>query len=171
MCFWVGWSSYYHYYFTPWEFFFYISVNWVFEWLQISSISSTLLSILADLNNTVVWTVFTSPVISKSFSPCTNPLVTVPRAPITIGITVTFIFQFFSFSSSWRNSAVVRIVSIPSLISRSPSFFPVFWELFQRLKLQMVSSSSSCFPYYYYYYFTLLWIFHTSIRWWIFARV
>ena len=38
------------------------------------------------------------PVISKSCSPCTNPLVTVPRAPITIGKIVTFMFHsFFQF--------------------------------------------------------------------------
>ena len=45
-----------------------------------SQVSRTLLSILADLNNAVVWIVSTSPVISKSSSPCTNLLVTVPRA-------------------------------------------------------------------------------------------
>ena len=50
-----------------------------------------LLSILTDLNNAVVWVVSAGPVISKSWS----PLVTVPRAPITIGIIVTFIFHSF----------------------------------------------------------------------------
>ena len=55
----------------------------------------TLLRILADLNNAVVWMVSTRPLISKSFSPCINPLVTVSRAPITIGITVTFMFHPF----------------------------------------------------------------------------
>ena len=39
--------------------------------------------------------VSTRPLISKSSSPCTNPLVTVPSAPITIGITVTFMFHRF----------------------------------------------------------------------------
>ena len=63
-------------------------------------VSRTLLSILADLNNAVVWTLSTRPVISKSSSPCTNPLVTAPRAPITIDIIVTFMFHsFFQFSS------------------------------------------------------------------------
>ena len=52
---------------------------------------SRILNILADINNAVVWMVSTRPLISKSSSPCTDPLVTVPRAPITIGITVTFI--------------------------------------------------------------------------------
>ena len=37
-------------------------------------ISRTLLSILVDLNNAVVWMVSTRPLISKSFSPCINPL-------------------------------------------------------------------------------------------------
>ena len=61
-------------------------------------VSRTLLSILADLNNAVGWTVSTRPVISKSSCPCTNRLVTVPRAPITIGKIVTFMFySFFQF--------------------------------------------------------------------------
>ena len=58
----------------------------------------TLPSILADLNNAVVWMASNCLLISKSSSPCTNSLVTVPSPPITIGITVTFIFySFFSF--------------------------------------------------------------------------
>ena len=59
-------------------------------------VSWTLLSILADLNNTVALMVFTHPLVSKSSSPCTSPLVTVPRAPMTIGIIVTFMFYSFS---------------------------------------------------------------------------
>ena len=35
----------------------------------------------------------TLPLISKSFSPFTNPLVNVPSVPITIAITVTFMFH------------------------------------------------------------------------------
>ena len=66
-------------------------------------VSRTLLSILADLNYAVVWMVSTRPVISKSSSPCINPLVTVPRAPITIGIIVTFMFHsFFNFQARLR---------------------------------------------------------------------
>ena len=57
-----------------------------------------LFSILALLNNAVLWTVSTSHPISKSSSPLNNPLVTVPKAPITIGIMVTFMFHsFFQF--------------------------------------------------------------------------
>ena len=57
-----------------------------------SQVSRILLSILADLNNVVVWIIFTRPLISKSSSLFNNPSVTVPRAPITIGINVP---QFF----------------------------------------------------------------------------
>ena len=61
-----------------------------------------LLSNLADLNNVVFWMVSTCPVISKSSSLCTNPLVTVLSTPVTIGITVTFMFHS-SFSSLARS--------------------------------------------------------------------
>ena len=68
----------------------------VFHWSlsdnKSPQVSRTLLSILVDLSNAVVWTVFTRPVIFYSSSPCTNPLVTVPTASIIIGIIVTSIF-------------------------------------------------------------------------------
>ena len=68
-----------------------------FEWLQVSR---THLSILAVLNKAVVWMVSTRPPTSKSFSPFNNSFVSVPKAPITIGIIVTFMFHsFFQFSS------------------------------------------------------------------------
>ena len=60
-------------------------------------VSRSLLSILADFNNAVVWIVSTHPLISKSSTPCTKPLVTVPSAPITVGITVTLMFHRFFF--------------------------------------------------------------------------
>ena len=78
----------------------------VFHWSLSDSespqISKTLLSILADLNNAVAWKVFTHPVISKSSIPCTNPLVTVTRAPITTGIIITSMFHSF-FNSLARS--------------------------------------------------------------------
>ena len=64
-------------------------------------VSRTPISTRVDVNNVVVWMVCTRPLISNSFSPCTNPLVTVPSAPFTIGITVTFIFHSFFSSLAW----------------------------------------------------------------------
>ena len=66
-------------------------------------VSRTLLSILADLNNAVVWIFSTRPLISKSSCMCTNPLVIVPRVPLTIGMSVTFMFCIF-FSSLARST-------------------------------------------------------------------
>ena len=73
----------------------------VFHWSLSDSkspqVSRTLLSILDDINNTVVWMIFTRPLISKSSIPCTNPSVTVLRVPITIGINATFMsLSFFN---------------------------------------------------------------------------
>ena len=50
----------------------------------------------AILWGAVVWTFSSHPVISKSSSPYINPSMTVPRAPIAIGIIVTFTFHSFS---------------------------------------------------------------------------
>ena len=60
----------------------------------------TLLSILAVLNKAIFWIVSTRPPTSNSSSPFSNPLVTVPNAPITIGVFVTCMFhRFFQFPS------------------------------------------------------------------------
>ena len=76
----------------------------VFPWRLSDSkslqVSRTLLSILAIFNNAVVRMVSTRPSTSKSSRLFNNPLVTVPKAPSTIGIIVTFMFHsFFQFSS------------------------------------------------------------------------
>ena len=82
----------------------------VFHWSLSDSKSPqvfrTLLSILAVLNNAVVWMVSTRPPTSKSSSPFNNPLGTVPKEPIIIGIIVTFIFHsFFSSLAKSRYSS------------------------------------------------------------------
>ena len=61
-------------------------------------VSRTLLRILVILNNAVVWMVYTRSPTSKSSSPFNNPLVTVLKVRITMGIIVTFMFRsFFQF--------------------------------------------------------------------------
>ena len=65
--------------------------------------SRTLLSILTVFNNAVVWMISTRPPTYKSSKLFSNPLVTVPKAPITIGIIVTFMFHsFFKFIAKSR---------------------------------------------------------------------
>ena len=97
-------------------------------------VSTTLLSILANLDNAVVSMVSDCPLISLSFSPCTIPLVIVPRAPITIDITVNSMFlsffhslarsrylSFFSLSFSftlWSTGAINRKVKIIQFTTR-----------------------------------------------------
>ena len=79
----------------------------VFHWSLSDSkfpwVSRTLLGILAVLNNAVVWMVSTRPPTSKSSNPFSNPLVTVPNAPTTIGMIVICIFHsfFHSLAKSW----------------------------------------------------------------------
>ena len=77
-------------------------------------ISSTRPSILAVLNNVIVWMFSTRPPTSKSSSPFSKPLVTVPNAPITNGIIVTCMFHSF-FNSQVRSRYL-------SLFSRSFRF-------------------------------------------------
>ena len=106
----------------------------VFHWSLSDSkspqVSRTLLCILAVLNNAVVWMVSTRPPTSKSSSPFSNPLVTVPNAPITIGIIVTCMFHsFFSYLARSRYL---------SFFSHSFNF--ILWSYY--------------YYYYYYYYFT-----------------
>ena len=94
----------------------------VFHWSLSDSkspqVSRTLLSILAVLNNAVIWMVSTHPPTSKSSSPFSNPLVTVPNTPITIGIIFTCMFHSF-FSSLARS----RYLSFFSL-----SFCFILWS-------------------------------------------
>ena len=68
----------------------------VFHWSLSDSKSPQVSSILAVLNNGVVWMV--SSRLSKSSIPFSNPIVTVRKAPITIGIIATCMFHsFFQF--------------------------------------------------------------------------
>ena len=123
-------------------------------------VSRTLLSILADLNNAVVWMVSTHPLISNSFSPCINPLVTVPRALITIILIVTFMchsffnslarstcLSFFSFSFNFTlgsagtaKSTIKQIIIIIVIIIRV--FIPALADGFTlEFEWQQISSS------------------------------
>ena len=102
-------------------------------------VSRTPLSVLADLNNAVLWIVSTRLLISKLSSSCINPLVTVPSAPITSGITVIFMFHSFfcslagsrylsSFSLSF--SFTMSLIGTAKSTIRQVLFFFFFLFLF-----------------------------------------
>ena len=95
-------------------------------------VSRTLLSILAVLNNAVVWMVSTRPPTSKSSSPFSNPLVTVPKAPITIGIIVTCMLHSFFFQFPSKVEVLIllftffQFYSVVSRDSKSDNFTILF---------------------------------------------
>ena len=142
----------YYYYYLHWSFSHQRQLM-VFHWSLRDSksppVSRTLLSILAVLNNVLVWMVSTLPPTSKSSSPFSNPLVTVPKAPITIGIIATFMFHsffnslarsrylsFFSYSFSfilWSagivSSIILQILFFLLIIIRSCLLAGVRWSV------------------------------------------
>ena len=71
----------------------------VFHWSLSDSkspqVSRTCLSFLAVLNNAVIWMVSTRQPTSQSSRPFNNPLVIVPKTPITNGTIVAFMFHSF----------------------------------------------------------------------------
>ena len=137
-------------------------------------VSRILLSILADRNNAVVWIVSTRPLISKSFSPFIKLSVTVPRAPITIGINITFMFHSFfkslarsrylslfslSFnltlwSAGTAKSTILQVLSFLFIIIRSGRLAKIRWSvsISKSLKNLFVSFSRTDSGYYHYYY-------------------
>ena len=115
---------------------------------KFSQVFRTLLSILAVLNY-VVWMVSTRLPTSKSSIPFSNPSVTVPNAPITIGIIVTCMFQsffnslararylsFFSHSFSFivrsagtAKSTIFQVLFFLLIIIRSGPLAEIRWSV------------------------------------------
>ena len=150
----------------------------VFHWSlsdsKSSQVSRTLLSILAVLNNAVVWMVFTLPPTSKSSSPFSNPLVTVPNAPITIGIIVTCMFR--SFFSSLARSRYLSFFSHSFCFilwyagtAKSTILQVLFFCCWLLLSLVSWPGLGDQFIIVYYYYSSR--VFHISISWWFFIGV
>ena len=104
-------------------------IHWSLSDSNSPQVSRTLRSILVDLNNTVVWMVSTHPLISQSSSLCINPLVTVPRAQITNGITVTFMFHsFFSIPKQSRSTYPSFRILLILLCGPLGQQCPQFWK-------------------------------------------
>ena len=108
----------------------------VFHWSlsdrKSPQVSRSLLNILAILNNVLVWMASTRPPTSKSSSPFNNPLVTVPKAHIQIGI--IFAFKSYSFFNSLSKVEVLillfaffQLYSVVSRDSKLHSFASFFF--------------------------------------------
>ena len=121
----------------------------VFHWSLSDSkspqISRTLLSILAVLKNAVVWMVSIRPPTSKSSSPFSNPLVTVPNAPITIGIIVTCMFHSF-FQSPCKVQVLILLFT----------FFLFYSVLSQDSKVDNFASSLFFSSFFFFFFFSLI---------------
>ena len=120
--------------------------HWSLSDRKSPQISRTLLGILADFNNAVVWMVTNSPLISNSSCPGINLLVTVPKALIIIAITVTFMFHgFFSIPKQGSGTYLsFRFLSTFFMVSQF-SFFSslllglVILLLFARIQSTKIS--------------------------------
>ena len=125
----------------------------VFHWSlsdnKSPQIYRNLLSILADLINAVYGMVSSRPVISKSSNLFTNFSLTIPRAPITIGIIVPFMFHsffyfiampkylsFFSLSFNFTlrlagraKSSILQVLHFLLIIIRSSRLAEIRWSV------------------------------------------
>ena len=131
-----------------------MAFHWSLSDSKSPQLSRTLLSILAVLSNAVIWIVSTHPPTSTSARPFNNTVVIVPKALITIGTVVTFMFS--SFLNSLERSRYL------SFFSHSFNF--ILWSA-------GTAKSANLFYYYYCYYFTPLRLFHNSVNLWFFIRV
>ena len=78
--------------------------HWCLNDYKFHQVSRTLLSILVDLDNDVVWIVTIRPPISNSSSSLSKLFATVPKAPFPFGIIITIIFHSFPSSLSRSRS-------------------------------------------------------------------
>ena len=133
-----------------------------------------------NITNAVVWMVFTRPPTSKSSSPFNYPLVTVPNAPVIIGIMVTFMFysffnslarsrylSFFSHSFSFilwsaetATSTILQFLFFLLIILRSGLLAEIRWYVCISkshrslcVLYTMTVAGYYCCDYYYYFYY------------------
>ena len=136
-------------------------------------VSRTRFSILAVLSNAVVWIVSTRLLTSKSSRPFNNPLVTVPKAPITIGTIVTFMFhsffnslarsrylsffplsfRFILWSAGTAKSTILQIHFLLLIIMRSGLLAGIRWSVLLLLLLLFT-------------YLLTPWVFHINVTRW-----
>ena len=176
----------------------------VFHWSLSDSkspqVSRTPLSILAFLNNAVVWMVSNRPPTSKSSSSFNSPLVIVPKAPITIDIIITVMFHVFFFNSQGQGqgtytffslsfsfirwlagtakSTILKVLFFLLITLRSCLLAKIRWSVCLS-KSHDVFLQNSCWVVHIpfvrmgklNYYYSLIWAFHTSVSRWFLTGV
>ena len=122
----------------------YLVFHWKLSDSKSPQVSRTLLSILVDLNSTVIWIVSILPLISNSSSYLFKP--------ILIDITVSLIFH--SFLNSLDRSKYLNRFSLSFILSAwSSGTSRSTWQ--QGLFFSLISSRSGLLDYYHYYYICL----------------
>ena len=168
-------QGYYYYYY-----YYYYSIR-VFHWSMSDSkspqVSRTLLSVLAVLNNAVVWMVSTRPPICKSSSPFSNPLDTLPKLSPSCSIVFFFnslarsrylslfslSFSLLLWSAGTTKSTILLILFFLSIIIRS--------DLLAEIRWNVCMSKSSLLLLLLLLLFHPLRVFHISVNWWSFTGV
>ena len=165
----------------------------VFHWILSDSKSPQVfrsrLRIMAVLSNAVIWIVATRLTTSKSSRPFNIPLVIVPKAPITIGTIVTFMFHsFFNslarsrylsfFAHSFRfilwsvrtaKSTILQILFFLLIIIRSGLLAGIRWSV-----CMLKSHRSLCMSFIIIIIIIIIYslrVFHNSVSWWSFCEI
>ena len=143
-------------------------LHWSLSDSKSPQVSRTLLSILDDHKNAIVWMVSTFPLISKSSSPFNNPLITSPWAPIII----YYFYYSISFAGVWMipsvlkppifflrildglNNALISFVNPPFSLQ---SLSGLFWAHQLQLILSSTSRSITFSFLFFFFFFLLLW--------------
>ena len=113
--------------------------HWILSDSKFPQVFRTLLSILANLNNSVVWMILVCPLISNSSSTLSKPLGSIPSTPTTISITV--IFMFHSFFSSLVRFKYLSLFSF-SYIFTLPSWWMAKSTIQQVLNFLLIITRS-----------------------------
>ena len=100
-----------------------------FEWQQVSSSFQNFSRYTGQVQQCCSLYGLQHPIIFKSSSSCTNSLATLPRAPITIDIYVTFMFDSFFFKFPSKVEVFIPLFTILSILlcgqpgQQSPQFY------------------------------------------------
>ena len=152
--------------------------HWSLSKSKSSQVSRTLLTILANLDNAIVWMLSTHPLISRSSNPCTI-LWWLYKEHQYPRVCRTFLSILANLNNTVAYSDLIRP---PISISSSPLFnpfeavpsAPITTGIIFILVFHNFLSSQAMYGhyhYYYYYYYLLIRVFQINVSWWFFTGV